>query len=157
MNASSLKKAMFSSATPEWATPQALFDELNSEFHFTLDPCATKENAKCAKFYTKEDDGLKQSWGGQTVFMNPPYGVVIGKWIEKAWVEFMSPRIPASNKPTIVMLLPARTDTKWFHNYIYGKAEIRFIKGRLKFGGSKNSAPFPSMVVIFRPEKREKE
>lgn len=132
-----MNQGMYSSTTPEWSTPQYLFDELDKEFHFTLDPCATKENAKCKKFYTREDDGLSKSWKGETVFMNPPYGREIGKWVAKISSEGG------------VALLPARTDTKWFHDYIYKKAEVRFIKGRLKFGGSKNSAPFPSMVVIF--------
>lgn len=134
---------MFSSATDEWYTPLDFFQELDKEFHFNLDPCATTENHKCPLFYTREQDGLKQNWGGYKVFCNPPYGRVIGKWVEKAYRE--------SQKPNtfVVMLIPARTDTKWFHEYIYGKAEIRFIKGRLKFGGCKNAAPFPSMVVIF--------
>lgn len=135
----------FSSATPEWSTPQALYDELNREFHFTLDPCATKENAKCAKFYTKEEDGLSKSWEFETVFMNPPYGRAIGHWVRKAYEE------TADNNAKVVALLPARTDTRWFHAWIYSKkAEIRFVKGRIKFGNSKNSAPFPSMVVIFK-------
>ena len=125
------------SNTPEWSTPQGLFDELDKEFHFTLDPCATKRNAKCAKFYTKKDDGLSKDWSDETVFMNPPYGREIGKWVKKI------------SEQGGVALLPARTDTKWFHNYIYKKADVRFIKGRLKFGGSKNSAPFPSMLVVF--------
>jgi phage N-6-adenine-methyltransferase len=135
---------MFSSETDQWATPQDFFDELNAEFHFTLDPCATRENAKCARFFTVEDDGLKQDWQGETVFCNPPYGREIGKWVKKCYEE--------SKKPgtTVVMLIPARTDTSYFHDYIYGKArEIRFIRGRLKFGDAKNSAPFPSMVVVF--------
>lgn len=127
----------FSSKTPEWSTPQSVFDELDREFNFTLDPCATKENAKCAKFYTLEDDGLSRDWSGEVVFMNPPYGREIGKWVKKL------------SETGGVALLPARTDTRYFHDYIYKKAEIRFIKGRLKFGGSKNSAPFPSMIVIF--------
>lgn len=131
----------FSSKTPEWATPQNLFDELNKEFHFTLDPCATTENAKCRKFYTEEDDGLSHDWSKDTVFMNPPYGREIGKWVKKAAL---------GGAIGVVCLLPSRTDTKWFHEYIYNKAkEVRFIKGRIKFGNSKNSAPFPSMVVIF--------
>lgn len=134
---------MFSSATDLWSTPQDFFDELNAEFNFTLDPCATRENAKCARFFTVEDDGLKQDWQGETVFCNPPYGREIGKWVKKCYEE--------SKKPgtTVVMLIPARTDTSYFHDYIYGKArEIRFIRGRLKFGDAKNSAPFPSMVVV---------
>lgn len=138
---------MFSSASEEWATPQALFDELNTEFRFTLDPCSTHVNAKCAKHYTKSDDGLAQSWGGETVFCNPPYGRELPKWVRKCYEE--------ARRATVVMLIPARTDTRWFHDYIYNKAEIRFIKGRLKFGDSKNSAPFPSMVVIFKKEDEE--
>jgi phage N-6-adenine-methyltransferase len=134
----------FSSKTDLWSTPQAFFETLNKEFNFTLDPCATTDNAKCSKFFTKEDDGLKKSWGGEIVFCNPPYGRAIKDWVKKAHDE-------AKRFNTIVvMLIPARTDTQYFHEYIYHKAEIRFIKGRLKFGDSKNSAPFPSMVVIFK-------
>ena len=132
---------MRSSNTDMWATPQYVFDELNKEFNFTLDPCATKENAKCKKFFTEKEDGLKQDWSDEVVFMNPPYGRVIGNWVKKA---------SEGGAKIAVCLLPARTDTQWFHEYIYEKAEIRFIKGRLKFGDSKNSAPFPSMVVIFK-------
>lgn len=135
---------MFSSKTDMWETPKDFFDELDKEFHFTCDVCAIKENAKCAKYYTPEQDGLKQEWDG-ICWMNPPYGKTIGKWVKKA----------AESKATVVCLLPARTDTKWFHEYIYGKAEIRFVKGRIKFGNSKNSAPFPSMIVIFRGEENE--
>lgn len=133
---------MMTSNTPEWATPQAFFDELNKEFNFTLDPSATKENAKCAKFFTKEDDGLAQSWNKERVFCNPPYGVELKKWVEKASMTWGG---------IVVMLIPARTDTRYFHDYLYKKenVEIRFLKGRLKFGDGKGSAPFPSMVVIF--------
>lgn len=133
------KDILFSSKSFEWETPKNIFDDLNREFRFTLDVAATPKNTKCDFFYTKEQDGLQQLWLGK-VWCNPPYGRNIGKWVEKAY----------KSKATIVMLLPARTDTKWFHDYIYNKAEIRFIRGRLKFGGCKNSAPFPSMVVIFR-------
>lgn len=133
---------MFSSKTGLWATPQRFFDKLNEEFHFDVDVCAIPENAKCERFYTPDDDGLKQAWEG-TVWCNPPYGREIGKWVKKA----------AESNATVVMLLPARTDTSWFHEYIYGKAEIRFIKGRLKFGDGTNSAPFPSMVVVFKTRK----
>lgn len=133
---------MFSSKTPEWATPQHVFDELNKEFDFTLDPCSTHENAKCEYHFTKEEDGLSQNWGGQTVFCNPPYGRELPKWVKKCHDE-------GQNGATVVMLIPARTDTRWFHEYIYHKAEIRFIKGRLKFGNSKSAAPFPSMLVIY--------
>ena len=133
-----ITKGMMTSNTPEWETPQELFDELNKEFKLYFDVCATDKNAKCAAYYTKEQDGLKLRWGLRN-WMNPPYGREIGKWIKKA-----------SENPLTVCLLPARTDTRWFHDYIYNKAEIRFIKGRLKFGNSKNSAPFPSMIVIFK-------
>lgn len=131
-----------SNNTPEWATPQSFFDALNREFSFTLDPCSTHENAKCEKHYTKEDDGLSKDWGGHVVFCNPPYGRELPKWVKKCYEE--------SSHATIVMLIPARTDTSYFHDYIYHKAEIRFIRGRLKFNDGKLGAPFPSMVVIFR-------
>ena len=135
---------MFSSETNEWSTPQDFYDKLNKEFKFTLDPCATKENAKCGTYYTEEENGLMQDWGGETVFCNPPYGRAIKDWVAKCYEEGQR------RNTTVVMLIPARTDTKYFHEYIYYKAkEIRFIKGRLKFGDSKNSAPFPSMVVVF--------
>ena len=136
---------MFSSATPEWETPQAFFDALDAEFHFTLDPCSTDENAKCAKHYTKAQDGLAQDWTGETVYCNPPYGREMPKWIQKCYEH------KKSGGGVAVMLIPARTDTRAFHEYIYHKAEIRFVKGRLKFGNAQNSAPFPSMVVVFRP------
>lgn len=138
---------MFSSKTDLWSTPQDLFDELNEEFHFTLDPCADETNHKCEKYYTKEQDGLEQTWVNETVFCNPPYGKEIGKWVEKCYLS-----AKAYTNTICVMLIPARTDTKWFHNYIYNNtnAEVRFLKGRLKFGGAKNSAPFPSMIVVFR-------
>ena len=136
-----MNDVLFSSKSVVWETPQDLFDKLNAEFHFDLDVCALPENAKCEKYYTPEDDGLLQPWNG-TCWCNPPYGRTIGKWIQKAYETF-------AGGGTVVMLLPARTDTKWFHEYIYNKAEIRFIKGRLKFGNSKNAAPFPSMIVVF--------
>ena len=139
-------EVMFSSRTDLWETPQDLFDKLNEEFHFTLDVCALPENAKCESYYTPEIDGLSQKWSG-VCWCNPPYGRQIGKWVEKAARE-------REEGTTVVMLLPARTDTKWFHDYIYKfYAEIRFIRGRLKFGGVQNSAPFPSMIAIFRGYK----
>lgn len=136
---------MFSSKSNEWSTPQHIFDELNREFHFTLDPCCTHENAKCEKYYTIEDDGLKQDWSGEKVFCNPPYGKELKKWVKKCYEESQK------ENTLVVMLIPSRTDTKYFHDYIYKKdrTKIRFIKGRLKFGGSKNSAPFPSMIVVY--------
>ena len=130
----------FSSATDMWATPQDYFDKLDNIFEFTLDPCVTAENAKCEKFFTEADNGLDQSWDGERVFMNPPYGRGIGAWVEKA----------AKSEALVVCLLPARTDTKWWQEYVIGGgATVHFIKGRLKFGDSKNSAPFPSAIVIF--------
>ena len=140
-----INAGLFSSATAEWATPRAFFDKLDAEFHFTLDPCATPENAKCQRFYTIENDGLSKNWGGQKVFCNPPYGREIAAWVKKCYEE--------SRKPgtTCVMLIPARTDTRYFHEYIYHKAkEIRFIRGRLHFNESPQGAPFPSMVVVFQ-------
>ena len=133
---------MFSSKTDKWETPQDFFDKLDDEFNFTLDVCALPENAKCSNYYTPEQDGLAMPWKG-VCWCNPPYGRQIGQWVRRALFASVS-------GATVVMLLPARTDTRWFHEYIYGKAEIRFIRGRLKFGGVDNAAPFPSMVVIYR-------
>jgi len=135
----------FSHDSDEWATPQELFDEINNEFHFDLDPCATEENHKCERYVTKEQDGLKISWGGCRVWCNPPYSQ-IDKWVAKAFYE------TKNDNTLVVLLVPSRTDTRYFHNYIYNRAEIRFIKGRVKFGG-KSAAPFPSMLVIFRGPK----
>lgn len=136
----------YSSKTDMWATPQDFFDAFDAEFHFTLDACAVKENAKCEAYYTPEQDGLDQPWTGR-VWCNPPYGRNVGQWVKKA-------HDTASGGGFVVMLLPARTDTRWFHDYIYGKTEVRFIKGRLKFGSCQNAAPFPSMVVIFGGEHK---
>lgn len=136
-----MNKILFSSNSEEWATPIDFYRELNKEFNFTLDPCASSENAKCKRFFTKAQDGLSQSWKGERVFCNPPYGKKIAKWVEKAYNE--------AKHAFIVMLLPVRTDTVYFHDFIYGKAEIRFIKGRLHFNESKAGAPFPSMLVIY--------
>ena len=134
---------MFTSKTDEWYTPLDFYQELDNEFHFNLDPCSTDENHKCEKYYTIADNGLNHSWAGYRVFCNPPYSE-IDKWVEKAFYETKNPGT------LVVLLIPSRTDTRYFHNYIMNRAEIRFVRGRLKFGGSKNSAPFPSMVVIFR-------
>ena len=137
----------YSSKSNEWATPMILFNELNKEFDFTLDPCSTHENAKCKKHFTIKENGLKRSWSKETVFMNPPYGREIKKWIEKAYKESLK-------GTTVVCLIPARTDTTYWHDFIFGKADdIRFLRGRLKFGNSKNSAPFPSAIVIYRGSK----
>jgi len=139
-----MTKGMFSSQSDCWATPPELFRELDKDYHFTVDVCATADNAKCATFFSPEQDGLKQDWSGHVCWCNPPYGRAIGDWVKKA----------AESNTTVVMLLPARTDTRWFHGYIYNKARIRFIKGRVKFGDGTKPAPFPSMVVIFRPEDK---
>jgi len=138
----------FSSKSDEWETPQWLFDELDAEFEFVLDPCCTIDNKKCNLFYSKDRSGLVKRWHPfGPVFMNPPYGREIGKWVKKAYEE-------SQKGCTVVCLLPGRTDTKWFHDYCL-KGEIRFLKGRLKFGNAKYSAPFPSIIVIFREVKNE--
>lgn len=142
-----ISNVLFSSKSDDYSTPQYLFNTLNDEFHFTLDPCATDENTKCDKYYTISENGLNFSWDRHCVFCNPPYSQ-IQKWVKKCAEE-------AQKGTTVVMLIPARTDTRWFHDYIYKKSEIRFIKGRLRFGNSKNSAPFPSMIVIWRGEQND--
>ena len=131
----------FSSETDLWSTPQAFFDSLCEEFPFQTDVCANEDNAKCENYYSIERDGLKQEWMG-VCWMNPPYGRAIKHWVKKAYESSLT-------GATVVCLLPARTDTVWWHDYCM-KGEIRFIRGRLKFGGQKNSAPFPSAVVIFK-------
>lgn len=144
-----MNEVLFSSTNGCWETPQDFFDNLDAEFHFTIDVAALPQNAKCSNYYTPEDNGLLQPWMG-TVWCNPPYGRHVGDWVRKASDE------SSRNGTTVVMLLPARTDTRWFHDYIYGKAEVRFVRGRLKFGGSVNAAPFPSMVVVFRGGNTDK-
>lgn len=134
---------LFSSKSDEYPTPYDTFNALDYEFHFTLDPCATESNRKCKKYYSVDTDGLKADWGGERVFCNPPYSK-IKDWVKKCYEESLKPGT------LVVMLIPARTETKWFHDYILHRSEVRFIKGRLKFGNSKNNAPFPSMIVIFR-------
>ena len=163
---------MFSSKKEDWETPQWLFDELDEEFNFNLDAAASQENAKCEDYFTEEHDGLMQPWVFESVkfsaaysrgsalvrqssrvWLNPPYGRTVGEWVEKAVGE-----VEAGHSELVVMLLPARTDTKYFHRFIWDKekhqprpgVEVRFLEGRLKFGGATNSAPFPSMVVVFR-------
>jgi phage N-6-adenine-methyltransferase len=130
--------------TDVWATPQWLFDALHKEFGFTLDPCSDGKNAKCEQFYTTAQNGLLRDWGTETVFMNPPYSEV-AEWMRKAYGA-------AQEGATVVCLVPARTDTVWWHEYAM-KSEIRLIKGRLKFGDADNSAPFPSAIVVFRPRE----
>lgn len=139
------QEVLFSKKSDEWATPQWLFDELNKQFGFTLDPASTTDNAKCQKFYTLEDDGLSKDWAGERVFINPPYSKCFD-WVKKAHTEVQK------ENTKVIMLLPARTDTKWFHQFCLDSnvvSEVCFVKGRLKFGDQTNSAPFPSMVVTF--------
>lgn len=132
------KDIFFSSKTDLWSTPQDLFDKYNDKYHFETDVCALPINTKCKKFFTPEMDGLKQEWTG-VCWCNPPYGRQISKWVEKA----------CKSSATVVMLIPARTDTKWFHDYCLPYGKIEFLRGRIKFGGCENPAPFPSMIVIF--------
>ena len=138
-----MNAGLFSSATDDWATPPEFFQKLAKEFPFSLDVCASEANAKVARFFSKEVDGLHQSWAPEVCWMNPPYGRTISAWMEKAFSE-------SQKGATVVCLVPARTDTAWWHDFAM-KGEVRFIRGRLKFGGSANSAPFPSAVVIFKP------
>lgn len=145
-----MNAALLSSNNLSWCTPPELFKELDQEFHFDLDPAATDKSAKCAKYYTPADDGLKKDWGGYRVFCNPPYGRHIQEWVRKGYEESQKPGT------LVVMLIPARTDTSYFHDYIFGgKAdEVRFLRGRIKFtdedGNAKDSAPFPSAVIVWR-------
>lgn len=140
-----ISSTLYSSRTDEWPTPHSFFAKLNAEFEFTLDPCASARNAKCPTFFTKEEDGLKQDWKQHRVFCNPPYGNTMRVWARKCY--------QASQLGALVVLLAhSRTDTRWFHDWVYGKAnEIRFVRGRLKFGDGMQSAPFPSMVAVFLP------
>lgn len=137
------KSIHFSSKTDSHATPQYIYDGLDAEFGFDLDPCAIAENAKCSVFYSAEQDGLKQNWKQSTVFMNPPYGRAISAWMKKAFESSL-------HGATVVCLVPARTDTNWWHSYAM-RGEIRLLRGRLKFGGAEHNAPFPSAIVVFRP------
>ena len=140
-----INSGLMSSESSIWETPQDFFNILDKEFGFSIDVCALPENAKCARYYTPADDGLSMAWEG-ICWMNPPYGRQIGRWVEKAYHE------AKYRRATVVCLLPARTDTQWFQDFCLKSKDIRFIRGRLKFGGAKNSAPFPSVVVIFSQE-----
>ncbi len=142
-----MNKALLSTGKNDWERPIEFFEELDREFHFTLDPCADNHNHKCAKYYTKNDDGLTKDWNGEVVYCNPPYSSKEQNlWVKKCYDE--------SRHATVVMLIPARTDTERFHKYILPHAEIRFLKGRLTFVGAKDPAPFPNMVVVFRNRLR---
>lgn len=137
-------KVHFSSASDNWATPDDFYQKCNARFGpFTLDVCASSENSKCSSFFTASDDGLSKDWGSQVCWMNPPYGRTIKEWMRKAYESSLK-------GATVVCIVPARTDTQWWHDYAM-KGEVEFIKGRLKFGGHKHNAPFPSALVIFKP------
>ena len=144
-----VSKVHFSSARSDWATPQEFFDELDKEFKVSWDVCADPHTAKCPGYWTVEDDSLSRTWEG-VCYMNPPYGREITKWMQKAYES-------SRQGVTVVCLVPSRTDTKWWHDYVMFADEIRFVKGRLKFDGHKNSAPFPSAVVIFKGIKKTAE
>lgn len=140
-----MNKVLFSSKCEDWETPINLFNDLDHEFHFTLDPCANKFNYKCEKYYDLNDNGLLQDWSNNVVFCNPPYGRKIYFWVKKCYEEF-------KKGTTVVLLIPSRTDTKYFHEFLYNKpnVELRFLKGRLKFNNSIHCAPFPSLIAIFK-------
>ena len=138
------QNTMFSSKSNDWGTPQNFYDKLNNSFGpFTLDPCSDGQNNKTDNYFTKEQNGLSQDWSGNKVFMNPPYGRAIKDWLKKAYEEGQKPNT------TVVCLIPARTDTKYWHDYVMNAQAVYFVKGRLKFGDSNNSAPFPSAVIVF--------
>tara|TARA_R100000315_G_scaffold61963_2_gene41769 strand:- start:815 stop:1294 length:480 start_codon:yes stop_codon:yes gene_type:complete len=139
------KGVMFSSKSNDWATPQHFFDQLQEQFGvFTLDPCSNSSNYKVKNHFTEKDDGLSQDWSGHNVFMNPPYGRAIKDWLKKAYEESQT------DGTTVIALIPARTDTRYWHDYVMKGEAIYFVKGRLKFGNGENSAPFPSAVVVFK-------
>jgi len=138
---SGFTSGMRSSNTDQWATPQYLFDTLDKEFHFTLDVCADQTNHKTARYYDKAQDGLRHAWTG-VCWMNPPYGRAIGDWVKKAYEE-------SRGGAVVVCLLPARTDTRWWRDYVMRASELRFISGRVKFGDAGQGAPFPSVIAIF--------
>ena len=133
----SLNRGLFTSASEHWETPLDLYAVLDAEFAFDDDPCPLKS----------EEDGLVRPWG-KTTFVNPPYGSAIGKWMKKAYNE-------SRKGKTVVCLIPSRTDTRWWHEYVMQAREIRFLRGRLRFGDAVNSAPFPSAIAVFRTENRE--
>jgi len=141
-----MNRILYSSATDEWATPRSFFAKLHRRYKFTLDPCATSDNACCPLYFTKADDGLKQDWGTYRIFCNPPYGRTLGAWARKSF--------EASQRGALVVLLvPARTDTAWFHDWVWGKAKVEFIRRRVRFGNAEASAPFPSMLAVYLPER----
>lgn len=143
--------AAYMSDRMDWETPTDLFAKLGNEFHFTLDAASSETNHKCQKYYTLEDSAFDHEWQGETVFCNPPYGRAIADWVRKCSKE------ASREDTTVVMLIPARTDTRWFHDYILDRTEIQFLKGRLKFetdGIPGGPTPFPSMIVVMRGGER---
>jgi phage N-6-adenine-methyltransferase len=142
-----IHSALYSSRSDEWPTPQSFFDALHSEFKFTLDPCATSRNPKCRRYFTSKENGLTRDWGRHRVFCNPPYGKTMRDWARKCYDASCAGAL-------VVLLAHARTDTRWFHDWVYGKAkELRFVRGRLRFGDGEQSAPFPSLVAVFKPAR----
>ena len=141
-----MNKVLFSSKKEDWETPNKLFEELDREFHFTLDACANEKNHKCINYFDEEKNGLVQDWSDQVVFCNPPYGRKLYDWVKKAYEE------SKKANTTIVLLIPSRTDTRYFHEYLYEKenVELRFLKGRIQFKGAKYSAPFPSLIAVLK-------
>lgn len=133
-----MNNGMFGRDRDDWETPEELFRRYDEKYHFTIDVCASDQTAKCARYFTKEQNALEQDWGGERCWCNPPYGHIIGQFVKKA----------AESKALTVLLIPARTDTKWFHKYIYNRYPVEFIKGRIRFVGAESTAPFPSMAVI---------
>jgi phage N-6-adenine-methyltransferase len=134
----------FLSKSDTWGTPPALFDEWNDKFHFTLDACALPENAKCARYFTPDQNGLQQDWGHEVVWLNPPYGRQIGAWMQKAYES-------SKAGATVVCLVPSKTGPRWWHQYVLPYAEIHSLEGRIKFVGAPYNAPFDSAIVIFQP------
>ncbi len=142
---SKLTTGLFTSRTEEWETPGYVFSTLNDEFHFQVDVCATIENKKCDKYFDKDIDGLDQEWSPYRCWMNPPYGKKISQWVKKAYKE-------SQRGALVVCLVPSRTDTRWWHEWVMKASEIRLVAGRINFGNSKQSAPFPSSIVVYYPE-----
>ncbi len=144
-----MNRIHFSSVHMDWRTPLAVYLELNKEFGFTLDAAANDANALHTNYFTERDDSLMQSWAGERIFVNPPYGRALPRWMEKIWLE-------TAQAEVIVALVPSRTDTRWWHNYAMLADEIRFLQGRLRFEGhGGNSAPFPSCILVFQPNSEE--
>lgn len=137
-----MNPALLQSGNTCWATPWDFFQRYDAQYHFTLDVCAQAHNAKCARHFSPQDDGLAQSWAGERCWMNPPYGREIGRWVEKA-------RREAERGALVVGLLPARTDTQWFHEHVLPVAHVVFLRGRIRFVGAAHPAPFPSMLAIW--------